>query len=453
MPSRRVVVVLVTATLLLLTNGPVFHVAWRVLGHEVAWEGPVVREVHAAVAVAGAVLGVLALRTRRAPLVGGPGPAAVLAFSALAMASVVWSIDPSVTLARAPVYGGLAGWAVVVAGLDARERRVVLTAVAGAAVGLGLLAVAISGEVAVDHRGDWRGIHPTRNALGPLAGIGVVMGLGWALERSRWHRRGGAALAAVSGVALWGTGSRTALVATLVASASAGGALLVARNPDRWRRSTVVGGGALAVVAVGVGFWAWDASTIASRRDLWGLVWERIGDRPVLGHGWFTVWKVPGFVGADPRLAVGNAHNSALDVLLGIGLLGLAAFLAVVVLALLGAGRAAVREPGPATAAWFGVVVLLTVEHLTESFVLMFSYNWVLLMAAAWRCGAGWPRWPARRRPTPSAAATGSPHRAPPGRSSGRPPTDSRLPAGSDSGPGAPRRRPAAAPGAVPAGR
>ena len=51
------------------------------------------------------------------------------------------------------------------------------------------------------------------------------------------------------------------------------------------------------------------------------------------------------------------------------------------------------REPGPEAWTWGALVVFLVVENVTESFVLWFSYNWVLLIAAALRFGPG-PRTP-----------------------------------------------------------
>ena len=43
------------------------------------------------------------------------------------------------------------------------------------------------------------------------------------------------------------------------------------------------------------------------------------------------------------------------------------------------------RDPSPDAWLWAAVVAFLLVENVTESFVLWFSYNWVLVMAAALR--------------------------------------------------------------------
>ncbi|MYB87718.1 MAG: hypothetical protein F4X85_10995 [Acidimicrobiaceae bacterium] len=81
----------------------------------------------------------------------------------------------------------------------------------------------------------------------------------------------------------------------------------------------------------------------------------------------------------------GSAHNSLVEVGLGLGLLGAVPFAVIVVLAARNAGLALWRRPGTDTWMWAALVAFLLVENVTESFVLWFSYSWVLLMAAALR--------------------------------------------------------------------
>ena len=81
----------------------------------------------------------------------------------------------------------------------------------------------------------------------------------------------------------------------------------------------------------------------------------------------------------------GSAHNSLMEVGLGLGLLGLAPFVVIVSLAARNAMLQVWRDPSPDTWLWAAVVAFLLVENVTESFVLWFSYNWVLIMAASLR--------------------------------------------------------------------
>ena len=140
-----------------------------------------------------------------------------------------------------------------------------------------------------------------------------------------------------------------------------------------------------AVAAVGAAAAVWNRSTLASRRAIWDSVWDRIVERPIVGQGWFTVWDLGDFSGADELWSAGSAHNSFLEVWLGAGLLALIPFLVIIVVALWGSAQTLWRDPSADSWTYFALVVFLVVVNLTLSFVLWFSYNWVLLMSAALR--------------------------------------------------------------------
>ena len=92
--------------------------------------------------------------------------------------------------------------------------------------------------------------------------------------------------------------------------------------------------------------------------------------------------------------------------LLGLGVLGLLLFVVVLSAALVNSVRGAWRSPGLLSWARLAIVVVLVFENVTESFVLWFSYNWVILCAAALRR-------PSTITKTPASARTsaGSPRR------------------------------------------
>ena len=118
-------------------------------------------------------------------------------------------------------------------------------------------------------------------------------------------------------------------------------------------------------------------------------MWDRITERPLVGHGWFTVWDVPEFVSNGELSGVSSAHNSFLEVWLGAGLLALVPFVVIVVIALRGSAQALWRDPTKDSWTWFALVLFLVIVNLSLSFVLWFSYTWVLLMSAALRKHTG----------------------------------------------------------------
>lgn len=407
----------VAAALLVFTNGPVFFVARNLTADSGGWEGDLIRPAIIAAALLAAATAALDLAWKGSADRGpaglirphGPAAAAIVVYTLTAIASTAWSVAPGLTLWRSLVYAGLVLLAWVMADMGA-EARVPLGLTAAAAVGASLLALVAAPNQAFDHRGYWRGVYITRNSLAPLAALGLLVAIRYLLARAekpdrqavwwdvRWRVQvAGAALGAASLAVLIGAGSRTAwlaLVGTLAVS-TLGRAypLMRQRFGARATAGAVAGaaaagvGGLVAVTAV-----LWQESTFARRREIWGLVWDRIVDRPLAGHGFFAFWDVPELTAANELLLLGSAHNSALEVLLGTGLIGLAPFAVIAAAAALNAGRDLMRNPGADTWLWAAVVAFALFENASESFVLWFSYNWVIVMAAALRA-------PGPRRP------------------------------------------------------
>ena len=434
----------VAAILVVLTNGPVFLLAKSVLDRPGHWEDWAVWPFFAAAATASAVLAAAEHRRRgRSPAEGDTaavpvtdhrgrgrspegaaqwvGTAAVAWFSVLAVASSAWSVDGSDTAWRSFVYLGLALLAWVISGLDCEDLCSVLAIVSGFAVATSLVLVVLRPDLGVDDNGRWQGVYTNPNSLAPLAALGVLVGIrylasGWSARMAsagsarrasvgaprrtsagsahrasagRGSRLAGGALAALSLVAMAGAGSRTAWLALAVAATVAGLPSAHLWQRERWGRSSA---GLVTAVVAAVGLAAactvlaasWNVATFAQRRTMWRLVWERIEQSPFAGHGFFTFWDIEELT-QHVLLRRGSAHNSLMEVGLGLGLLGAVPFLVIVALAVRNAGMHAWRSPGADSWMWAAVVAFLLVENVTESFVLWFSYNWVLLMAAAMR--------------------------------------------------------------------
>ncbi len=422
----------VAAALLVFTNGPVFFAARNLTADSGGWEGDLIRPAIIAAALLAAVTAALDLawkgsagrgpaglrphgpaaadRARPGPagLIRPPGPAAaaIAVYTLIAIASAAWSVAPGLTLWRSLTYAGLVLLAWVMADMGA-EARAPLGLMAAAAVGASLLALAAAPNQAFDIRGYWRGVYITRNSLAPLAALGLLVGIRYLLARPRagadgpdrpaawrssyWRARAaGAALGVVSLVVLIGAGSRTAWLALVGALAVSALGRAYPSMRRRFGARAAIGAVASAAAAGVAGLVAvtaalWQEPTFAERREIWGLVWDRIVDRPLAGHGFFAFWDVPELTEAHELLLLGSAHNSALEVLLGTGLIGLAPFAVIAAAAALNAGRDLVRNPGADTWLWAAVVAFALFENASESFVLWFSYNWVIVMAAALR--------------------------------------------------------------------
>lgn len=346
--------------------------------------------------VGAGLLGSRAPALRSAPARVAAG--ALAGFVAWSLLSVAWSVVPHLTSSRALTSVGVACFAVWFGtALSGDEQR---RAVAGAMVAVVAASAVLVAAVPSYGRGvfrdptggRFRGLAPNPNSLGPLcvlAGITFVASA-WSVRGRRPVAAAWLALALVSVVLLAGSRSETAIataVFALVVLVALAGARALQR---RGVAGAVVGGGVVVLLAVGavvVTRWFWTISemisgdaTFGHRRSIWVRVGEVIEQRPWRGWGYWAYWNV---TGSGAVVRYGSAHNSALEVLLGLGVVGLTLFGTVVVLALAGVSGLAWRRFDPPSV-WLAVVVwCLVAGHITESFVLWYSYNWVLVAAAA----------------------------------------------------------------------
>ena len=390
--SRLIGVAPVAAVAVVLTNGPVFLFSKSVLDRSGRWEDPAVWPFFAAAAVASAALFAAGLmRASRQPLTGSQkvAGAAIACYSLAALVSTVWSVEPVATAWRAAVYLGLAllGW--VVAQLDGDDTGAVLFSVTGIAIAASVVLVVLRPDLGLDDNGDWEGVYTNRNSLAPLAALGVLAGIRYVAASGLRGRIAGGGLAALCLAALVGAGSRTAWIAMLIAAAAATVPVGYHRIYGRWGRIPAAAALAGAAVTAAAGSLAalaafWDAATFGQRRAIWSLVWDRVQQRPVTGYGFYAFWDVIELLD-HALLRRGSAHNSLMEVALGLGLIGTVPFAAIVVMAARNASLHLWRSPGADSWMWAAVVGFALVENVTESFVLWFSYVWVLLMAAALR--------------------------------------------------------------------
>jgi O-antigen ligase len=240
--------------------------------------------------------------------------------------------------------------------------------------------------------------------------VALLLGISLALEARGGRRLAAGALVLCAALALAGSGSRTAMLAVLIAIGAAvvvvGARVGGDRYGPRVRGGILAGGFVGAAVAMAVLSWLWGEPTFEQRRTIWGLVRDRIAERPLQGFGWFNVWNDADFVSEHYLLGRGSAHGSFFEVWLGLGLVGLIPFVVIIGLALHSTITEAWRRPSISSWTWLALVLFLVIENLTESFVLWFSYNWVLLMAAALRARAGRRSPPERQTSEPSEVVT-----------------------------------------------
>ncbi|MBA4157286.1 MAG: O-antigen ligase family protein, partial [Gemmatimonadetes bacterium] len=261
-----------------------------------------------------------------------------LALVALALASVLWSQAPDLTLRRSIA---LLGSTLVGAYLACRYPLRSLVVWVGTAFGLAAAMSLVLGVLVPDYGvsgGMWRGIYTHKNTLGQMMVLAaVVLFLLWKdATRHRWI------LLAASGVA--------ALLVVLSTSTSAllfliaFGALVPLYAALSWKQTVLVPvlcfmmvlgvGTATVLLAYSealVSVFGKDL-TLTGRTDIWEAVFSSILNRPWLGYGFSAFWLGRSGESAEVFRTVGYAvihsHNGFIDIAADLGFVGLTLFLA-----------------------------------------------------------------------------------------------------------------------------
>ena len=279
----------------------------------------------------------------------------LLLFAALAVASIVWSIEPEVTVRRDIRLVTILAvcFAFCLAGWNVRRFqsvvRPVLTMVLLGSIAFGLISpgLAIHQELAPELVGAWRGLANHKNTFGAIAGIALVLWLqGWLSGEVRLPRAlFGCALA---GVCLWLSRSSTAAISAVAAIVFLFLLLRAPRGAQAYLKYAV----ALAVVVLvvyavailrlipgsdlllaPVRLLGMD-TTFTGRSEIWAIIVERFHLNPLLGVGYGAYWIGPvaqspsyEFVWRMGSFYPGSAHNGYLDVANDLGWTGLVCLL------------------------------------------------------------------------------------------------------------------------------
>jgi exopolysaccharide production protein ExoQ len=273
-------------------------------------------------------------------------------FICLAVASVAWSIDPSLTVRRlirlCTIVVACAGF-VLVSWHPRRFQAVVrpiLTIMLVGSICFGLVfpALAIHQETSEELLGAWRGLASHKNGLGDLSCLGLILWFHAGLTREvRLLRAVAGGAIALTCLAL--SRSSTSLVATLFVAIIM---LVLLRAPRGLRPylpyfvvslvamlllyalamlNLVPGLGTLLAPITAL---TDKGTTLTGRTEIWEIVSEHIQLRPFFGSGYAAYWTGAPTLGTDSYEFVsrgdgfypGSAHNGYLEVVNDLGWVG-----------------------------------------------------------------------------------------------------------------------------------
>jgi exopolysaccharide production protein ExoQ len=280
-------------------------------------------------------------------------------FAALAAASVVWSIEPEVTVRRdiRLVTILAACFAFTLAGWHARRfQSVVRPALTMVLIGSIVFAFAaphlgVHQELSPELAGAWRGLANHKNTFGAIAGTALVLWLhAWVTEMRSWRALPGCALAVACLIL---SRSATAAISALVAIVLLLLLLWSTRSVHAYLKYAVVFAAAVLVVyalailrlvpgsdllLVPLTLATGMDATFTGRSEIWAIIVERISLNPLLGVGYGAYWIGPvaqspsyEFIWRMGSFYPGSAHNGYLDVANELGWSGLVCLLGYIV--------------------------------------------------------------------------------------------------------------------------
>jgi O-antigen ligase len=325
----------------------------------------------------------------------------LLAPVAVALLSFAWSADPAMALRRSGALALTTAFALfLVTRYDARGLIDRLLVALGLYCGLSFALIVAAPQIGVhtaagvlfaEHVGAWRGLSPFKNDFGRNVAYAAVVFWAAALARGRGRLVFAAATAfAVALVA----GSRSGQAAVLFATcAAASAALALLASFSRRERSALllVAAPLAALVAVGADALASaslsalgkDAS-LTGRSEIWPVVLRALEGRMALGGGYGAGWETLAANEVYKALGrvIGHAHNGYLNLMVDVGVVGLAAAAATL---LVYAGRlyAALsrgRSPELVLVA-FATLLFIVAGNWVASFLMKHnSLFWVMLV-------------------------------------------------------------------------
>lgn len=310
-----------------------------------------------------------------------------LALVVLAFTSCLWSEAPEITFRRSIALAGTTilafhlGW-----GCTWLRLSRILGIAAGIACGSSVFVCLAFPEWALhhgaEHEGDWRGLFLQKNSAGSAMVIGLL--IAFANLATDWprRRRWGLLLAAIALAGAIGSGSRTAWFLSLLIATLA--AWVVLSRVRQIAAHIVALVGAVAVASAAIVVYDIFASTprpddvrilgrditATGRYTLWSALWPYITDQPIAGYGFKGFWTGTGHC-LELWSALGweaaNGHSSWVDVLLELGVIGVAlvlgqvaAFVAVLVRLW--------RRLATGQAMWaLGTLALVTIQGLSDT--------------------------------------------------------------------------------------
>lgn len=320
----------------------------------------------------------------------------IITLSVLCMVSMMWSLDPSMTLRRGFALVMTTAFGIALASRWSWRDLTGMIAITFAVLGIGSAIASLAAPGFAVHQdihvGAWKGLWWEKNTLGAMMAFGAAASLAAAAQFDRQRLFWWGIAAFETGMVLMST-SKTALLALCLAFAGAIGIALVRRGfgfATLMIFLAAVGGGMLALVLTLAPLAALEAlgrdATLTGRTDIWAVLTGQIAAAPWTGYGYGAYWAAeygPVFwVRQQTQWPVPTAHNGWLETALALGIPGVALMALSYTTTLFRAVTRLFRGRETYWALTF--IALVGLISLTESNLLQRNgLTWVLFVATA----------------------------------------------------------------------
>ncbi|OWV72619.1 exopolysaccharide biosynthesis protein [Rhizobium sp. R339] len=304
---------------------------------------------------------------------------------AIPFVSVFWSVGPSTTFRRAIglLFTVLLAYVLAIR-FTPRQLLLLAFATFGTCIILSLLIfVASPGLARMPLDGSLRGVFIHKNSLGWYAGMMILVATAVLMDADRGLRRAALLLLIAGGICLVGSGSMTAIIATVSAYCLIGFYSVLQRLRGISRIVFIL---FFVQLAVGLLLWLHEFlvpflealgkdATLTGRVPLWELVDGQIADHLLLGFGYQAFWTEANpeawIIWSKIQWMAPHAHNGFRDTMLSFGISGMALF-ALMVLQALRQGAVLQCRDQHYGWLWMNVfTVVILVMNLTESIFLI----------------------------------------------------------------------------------
>lgn len=326
----------------------------------------------------------------------------LLLFGFFMLSSTLWSVDQASTLKQSvEMIGTMIVGLYLVLRFEVSQLlnmlAVVFAVIATASLGLVIIAPA-RGRMFYGG-GPWSGIYQEKNLLGAAMALGIFSLFILLLSKSKWEKIPVLGVLTLCAILLIGSNSITSSLDCIVVIFISSG-LLIIRSPKYGLVARIIFAFLVPLCALLLATGGINSSTffgtvgrsedLTGRTDFWPALSLAIGDRPILGYGYDAFFTSPiakeylaDFLAGSGGWTPYHAHDSALQLLLNGGVVGLV--LCIVILSI-GIKRAILFfkvEKSPIAIWPLSIFVYLLVGSYSESYLVGYnSFESVLMIVA-----------------------------------------------------------------------